>query len=92
MHEESDFQVKNNQSQQPEAKKYQSQNFETNPRTPHFSYFSIFRFFYGFFILLSSYYITTSFDDGFLITGGFLVLSIFISRKLFKKFKLKFNL
>jgi len=54
--------------------------------------FSIFRFFYGFFILFTSYFITTSFDEGLLISAGFLIVSVLTSRVLFKKFKLKFNL
>ncbi|MAE33264.1 MAG: hypothetical protein CL493_02970 [Actinobacteria bacterium] len=57
-----------------------------------FIVFSIFRFFYGFFVLFISYIFTTEYEDGIYFTVVFLIFSISISRIMFKKFKVKFNL
>ena len=54
--------------------------------------FSIFRFFYGFFVLFVSYFFSTEYENGFYFSIIFLIFSITFSRIIFKKLKVKFNL
>ncbi len=57
-----------------------------------FILFSLFRAVYGFVIVLIAYFFTQKYN--LTISGSIpiLILSIFISRYFFKKFKLRFNL
>ena len=57
-----------------------------------FVLFSVFRAIYGVLVLLISYFLSTSYDDGILFTILFLVISFIFSRYMFKKLKPKFNL
>ena len=57
-----------------------------------FVIFSIFRFFYGFFVLFVSYFFTTEYESGIYYTILFLLISVIFSRIIFKKVKVKFNL
>ena len=57
-----------------------------------FILFSIFRAIYGAAVLIISYFLTTSYEDGLLFTILFLIFSFLFSRLIFKKLKPKFNL
>ena len=57
-----------------------------------FLIFSIFRAIYGLLILLTAYFINTELTNGFTFSIIFFLISMYISRLLFKKIKKKFNL
>ena len=57
-----------------------------------FLIFSIFRAIYGLLILLAGYFINTELTNGFTFSIIFFLISMYISRLLFKKIKKKFNL
>ena len=57
-----------------------------------FILFSMFRAIYGAIVLIVSYYLTTSYEDGLMFTILFLIISIVLSRIVFKRIKPKFNL
>ena len=57
-----------------------------------FIIFSIFRAIYGFIIVLIAYFFTQKYDLSIYGSLPIFLFSIFLSRYLFKKFKLRFNL
>ncbi len=57
-----------------------------------FLIFSIFRAIYGFIIVLLAYFFTQKFNLNIYGSIPIFILSIFISRYFYKKFKLRFNL
>lgn len=57
-----------------------------------FVIFSIFRAIYGFVIVLIAYFFTKKYNLNIYGSLPIFIFSIFISRYLFKKFKLRFNL
>ena len=71
---------------------FKLRNILENKLFKTFVLFSVFRAVYGALVLFTSYFLTTTYDDGILFTILFLVISFMFSRYMFKKLKPKFNL
>ena len=71
---------------------FKLRNILENKLFKTFLLFSVFRAIYGALVLFTSYFLTTTYDDGILFTILFLVISFIFSRYIFKKLKSKFNL
>ena len=71
---------------------FKLRNILENKLFKTFVLFSVFRAIYGALVLFTSYFLTTTYDDGILFTILFLVISFIFSRYIFKKLKSKFNL
>lgn len=67
-------------------------NFNSKNLFKNIIIFSIFRAIYGAFVLLFAYRITFFTDNNYFYGGLFFIVSMYLSRKIFKYIKIRFNL